>query len=315
MTIKFNPATDIPDLGGKVILITGGNAGIGAASVRALAAHNPEVIYLCARRITAADVVVKTVIEQHPKAKIEILELDLNSFDSVKKCATAFNQKAGRLDLIFLNAGVAFTAAALTKEGYETQFGINHMGHALFTQLILPKMLQTIRKDPTTDARIVVTASVAAHQFAPKAGIVFSELKNANHPAFAMGRYGQSKLANVLFTNKLAQIYPKITSVSVHPGTVKSDIWGKMDDTVTKVMMVAMRPIVWLTGVTNEVGAKNQLWAATAHGVKNGGNYDPVGVDSSMSSKLATDQKLTDKLWEWTTKELAEHGAPGWPEA
>nr|POE86533.1 short-chain dehydrogenase tic 32, chloroplastic [Quercus suber] len=313
MSIKFNPATDIGDLSGKVIIVTGGNAGIGAATIRGLAQHNPQTIYLCARRINAAEELVKKTLETYPTAKIEILELDLNSFESVKKCAATFNHEAKRLDLLFLNAGVASLPPGTSKEGYETQFGINHMGHALLTQLVLPKMLQTVREDPSADARIMVTSSVAAHRFAPPGGIVFKELKNPAFPSWTMRRYGQSKLANVLFANKLAQLYPRITTTSIHPGTVKSDIWGKA--TGAKLLFGLFKPLVMLSGVTNEEGAKGQLWAATAKGVKNGGNYEPLGKDSSGQSKPATDQKLTDELWEWTTKELAAHGAPGWPEA
>nr|POE73006.1 short-chain dehydrogenase tic 32, chloroplastic [Quercus suber] len=313
MSLKFDPSTDIGDLSGKVIVVTGGNAGIGAATVQALAQHNPQTIYLCARRINAAEELVNKTLEKCPEAKIEILELDLNSFESVKKCAATFNEEAKRLDLLFLNAGVAALPPGTSKEGYETQFGINHMGHALLTQLVLPKMLQTVREDPSADVRIMVTASVAAHRFAPPGGIVFNELKNPDLPSGPMKRYGQSKLANVLFANKLAQLYPSITSTSTHPGTVMSDIWGKA--TGTKMLITLLKPLIRLTAVTNEEGAKGQLWAATAKGVKNGGNYEPLGKDSSGQSKFATDQKLADELWEWTTNELAQHGAPGWPKA
>jgi NAD(P)-dependent dehydrogenase (short-subunit alcohol dehydrogenase family) len=120
---KFDGAKDIPDLQGKVILVTGGNAGIGEATVRALAAHNPRCIYLCARLISKGDKVVGTIHEQYPNAKIDVLELDLSSFNSVKKCAASFNERSDRLDMLFLNAGVAATAPAMTKDGYEYQFG------------------------------------------------------------------------------------------------------------------------------------------------------------------------------------------------
>jgi hypothetical protein len=123
MPKKFNALKEIPDLHGKVILVTGGNAGIGEATVRALAAHNPTKIVLCARKTTNGDKVVETVHQLHPKAKIDVLELDLNSFDSVRKCAATFNDNNDRLDILFLNAGVASTAPQKTKEGYEYQFG------------------------------------------------------------------------------------------------------------------------------------------------------------------------------------------------
>jgi NAD(P)-dependent dehydrogenase (short-subunit alcohol dehydrogenase family) len=123
MPKRFNSAKDIPSLQGKVILVTGGNAGIGEATVRALAAHNPRCIYLCARRTSSGEQVIRTVQKQHPNATIDVLELDLSCFDSVKKCADTFNSRSDRLDILFLNAGVASTAPATTKDGYEQQFG------------------------------------------------------------------------------------------------------------------------------------------------------------------------------------------------
>ena len=123
MPKKFNSLKDIPDLQGKVVLVTGGNAGIGEATVRALAAHNPTKIVVCARKTSNGDKIVETVHQQHPNAKIDVLELDLSSLDGVKKCAAAFNDNNNRLDILFLNAGVAGLAPQKTKEGYEYQFG------------------------------------------------------------------------------------------------------------------------------------------------------------------------------------------------
>ena len=144
MPKAFNSTKDIPDLEGKVILITGGmifcrddnlrhllitpyhssgNSGIGQAKVQALAAHNPKCIYLCARRTSSGDQVVSSIHAGYPNAKIEVLQLDLNSFDSIKKCAATFNSSSDRLDILFLNAGGGVSAASLSNEGYESQFG------------------------------------------------------------------------------------------------------------------------------------------------------------------------------------------------
>jgi len=133
---------DIPDLSEKVILydthspcrstgtdnqysITGGNAGIGAATVRALALHHPACIYLCSRKISAAEAVIQSIHETNLKANITPLELDLSSFDSIRHCAETFNQQSDRLDILFLNAGICTTPPALTKEGWESQFGVS----------------------------------------------------------------------------------------------------------------------------------------------------------------------------------------------
>lgn len=308
MPKTFDPAKEIGDLGGKVILITGGNAGIGAATVKALSLHRPACIYLCARNVSTAEALVKITDE---KARIEILQLDLSSFDSVRKCAAEFNRKSDRLDILFLNAGIASTAPTLTKEGFESQFGVNHMGHALLTQLLLPKMLETRRQHPDADLRITVTSSIGAHRFVPQTGLALDQMNKPDVFAHGMVRYGHSKLANLLFARKLAQLYPSITTTSTHPGTVQSEIWGRADG--AKWLFMLLAPVVWLTGVTTDEGAKTQLWAATAPGVQSGAFYEPIGTMTDRT-KNARSQELTDELWEYTERELAKQGGPGWPQ-
>jgi NAD(P)-dependent dehydrogenase (short-subunit alcohol dehydrogenase family) len=272
--------------------------------------------FLCARKRSTGEELVKNIRKTTPDAKIELLDLDLASLESVKKCAADFHAKINRLDILFLNAGVSASAPALTKEGYEWQFGINHMGHALLTQLLLPKMLQTKQQDPKADLRIVVVSSVGAHVFAPKEGLALDQVHESSPFAHGMIRYGHSKLANLLFARKLAQLYPQITSTSLHPGTVKSEIWGRVDG--MKMMARLLAPVVWLTGVTTAEGAKTQLWCATApagkDGLESGKFYEPIGVLKPRSMH-AESQELTDELWEWTTEELVKHGGPGWPSA
>ena len=100
-----------------------GNAGIGASIVKLLAAHNPECIYLCARTPSKAQTLIESINKDNSKARIEPLELDLNSFDSIKACAKKFDGMSDRLDQLYLNAGISGTAPGLTKEGYENTFG------------------------------------------------------------------------------------------------------------------------------------------------------------------------------------------------
>lgn len=310
----FEPRKDIPSLEGKVVLVTGGNAGIGKATIRAIALHDPARIYLCARRRSAAETAAADLRTESRYNRIDILDLDLASLDSVKKCAAEFNERESRLDLLFLNAGVASTAPAVTREGYEFQFGVNHMGHALLTQLLMPKMLQTRKEDPKADVRIVATASNAAFApFLPKGGLTLSAMRKPN--AYSpISLYSHSKLANVLFIRKISQIYPELSAVAVHPGVVKSDIWGKGAGGLFSVLY---RPVVWATWVDIDQGAKSQLWCATAplggvKGVKTGHYYQPVGKIKMLKGPAA-DQKLADELWEWTNNELASFGGKGWP--
>ncbi|TKA26626.1 hypothetical protein B0A50_04734 [Salinomyces thailandicus] len=309
---EIEGAQDIGDLSSKVALVTGGNAGIGKATVEALAVHKPACIYICARNLPTAQTLVDKLQKSCPDTKLQILELDLASLESVKKCASDFIAKSDRLDLLFLNAGVGTMVPKVTNEGYEVCFGVNHMGHALLTQLLLPKMLQTKEHDHSADLRIVATSSVGAYRFAPKAGIDVSQMTNAK--AFGdglMARYGHSKLANVLFTRKLAELYPSITTTSVHPGTVKSEIFERARQEGSTMMYWLTYPVVALTGVTVEEGAKTQLWAGTAPGVKTGGYYEPVG--KPVEKPVFNDSKQVEALWKYTEHELSRHGAPGWP--
>jgi NAD(P)-dependent dehydrogenase (short-subunit alcohol dehydrogenase family) len=314
---SFAPDKDIPSLEGKVVLVTGANAGIGKATIHAIALHNPACIYLCARRRSAAESAASELKAQTKYGKIHVLDLDLASLNSVKNCAAEFNAKETRLDLLFLNAGVASTAPALTKEGYEYQFGINHLGHAFLTQLLLPKMMETKRADPKADVRIVVTSSNAAFApMLPKGGLVLEAMRQPD--AFSpIGLYAHSKLCNVLFTRKLAQRYPDITITAAHPGVVKSTIWGKGAGGLFSVLYTPIRLATW---VSIDEGAKSQLWCGTAplggpNGVKSGCYYTPVGQLKEIDKGAAADQKLVDRLWEWTNDKIAIFNKEGQPTA
>jgi len=129
-----------------------------------------------------------------------------------------------------------------------------------------------------------------------------------------MPRYGHSKLANLLFAKKLAQEYPNVLTTSHHPGTVKSEIWDKGSGMRWAAPLVAL--FIPLIAVSTDDGAKPGLWCGFAERskVQNGKYYEPVGKTIERN-KWVKDQKLTDELWEWTNKELAQHGGPGWPQA
>ena len=341
--MAFNSEADIPDLAGKVVLVTGGesysvlpvplgahsnpasstsrvidahsyncpgNVGLGAATIELLASHNPSAIYLLARRVESAQRLVAAIKQSSPDVNIIIIPFELSSFDSVKKCAAEFNGKADRLDLLFLNAGISSTVPALTENGYESQFGINYLGHALLTQLLMPKLLQTGQQGG--DVRIVATSSLAVHRDPPPGGLVLDQMKEPDPLSGPYQRYAHSKLANVLFARKLAQIYPGLTSTSWDPGQVHTELMGKATGIPRWLLYLVAFPMQWLTGVSAQEGAKGALWAAFAKDVKNGAYYEPVGK-LVESYDYICDQKLADELWEWTNKDLAAHDGPGWP--
>lgn len=259
----------------------------------------------------------KTLLATHPEAQISVLQLDLASLESVKTCAAEFLKSNSRLDYLFLNAGVSALAPALTKEGYEVQFGINHVGHALLTQLLMPTILSTKRSK--ADARILVTSSIAAINNTAK-GLDLSDAgtKTANAYDGTMVRYGASKLANVLFARSLAAKYPEITTTSHHPGVVWTSIWGKASG-FNSALLWLVKPAVRLLGTTADQGAELALWtafAAVGSGkgeVGNGSYYEGVGKARTQPERLVDDAHA-ERLWKWTSEELAKHGAPGWPE-
>ncbi|KAI6708780.1 hypothetical protein PZA11_007759 [Diplocarpon coronariae] len=302
--VSFNAATDIPDLTGKIILVTGGNVGLGKQTILQLSAHHPARIYLAARSRSKATRAIQDIQALVPAAPVTYIHCDLTSLSSVQTCAREFVAREGRLDLLFLNAGIMAAPAGTTEDGYEIQFGTNHVGHALLTKLLLPTLLATAR-EPAAEVRVVSLSSVG-HLYAPWSGISFPELKTEMRGSTTWCRYGQSKLANILFASGLHERYAGkgITAVAVHPGVVDTELYRS----AFSGYLGLGRWLEWgkkfvYTGV--QEGALNQLWAATGE-VRGGEYYTPVGV-AGQGSRLSMDKDLADRLWEWTEKELSAY--------
>ncbi|USP80367.1 hypothetical protein yc1106_07641 [Curvularia clavata] len=300
--VHFNPDKDIPSLEGRVILVTGGNSGLGKQSILELAKHNPAEIWLGARNNSKAQEAIDDIKHQVPKAPpIKILQMDLTSFESISEAAKTFRQESQRLDLLLLNAGILAVPEGTTKDGYEIQFGTNHMGHALLSKLLLPTLLKTAEQ-PGSDVRVVVLSS-EAHQYAPRAqGIMFNTLKTKAPEISSTTRYGQSKLANILFAQEFARRYPQLKVPVVHPGLVRTNLANTMSEN-SILMRIAWKVLASVIGVDLYTGALNQLWASTSPNVKSGEYYEPVGV-TGRGNRHTNDPKLAEKLWSWTEKEL-----------
>jgi NAD(P)-dependent dehydrogenase (short-subunit alcohol dehydrogenase family) len=196
------------------------------------------------------------------------------------------------------------TPLAKTAEGYEAQFGTNHIGHALLTKLMLPTLIKTAEL-PGSDVRIINVTSIG-HGMAPSGGIIFDTEKLCKHSQFR--QYGQSKLANILFAKGLAKRFPQITSVAVHPGLILTDLYLAKDKSnfIVKLAMTYIAPLLFQLP---KHGAYNQLWAATApsNKVVNGGYYIPVGKKTG-GSNYSRDEDLADTLWDWTEDQFEKHG-------
>ncbi|KAK0619621.1 hypothetical protein B0T14DRAFT_554814 [Immersiella caudata] len=298
--VSFNPQKEIPPLDGKVILVTGGNVGLGKQSVLEFSRHEPKEIWLAARNLERAQVAVDDIKKQVPDAPIKLLELDLASFESIKKAAKTFLDASDRLDILMLNAGIMAVDPALTKDGYEIQLGTNHLGHALLAKLLLPVLDKTKRDIPDADVRVISLSSYG-HNSWPRGGFRFDLLKT---PAVELGSYHcyfQSKLANILWARQFAKEYSQFTVASVHPGLTRTEIMNRSTGTprVMRVLVNLATPLI----PSVEQGVKGQLWASVSKEVKSGEYYEPVGV-SGKGSDDSKDDTLAKELWAWTENEL-----------
>ncbi|KAF1851930.1 retinol dehydrogenase 12 [Cucurbitaria berberidis CBS 394.84] len=307
---NFDPERDIGSLEGKIVLVTGGNAGLGKQTVAYLSSHKPERIYLAARTASKARDAIADIRSTVPNAcEIVHLPLDLSSFSSVAEAAATFKARESRLDILINNAGIMACPYDTTKEGYEIQLGTNHMGHALLTRLLLPTMLDTA-KHPGADVRII-TLSSTGHYITVPGGMSFDQQGLEQEKTWR--RYGNSKLANLLYARELAVRYPQITSVSLHPGVILTDLFQSMRTNVFLKIGMWMYGIIGLVlpghYKTPKGGALNSTWCATTRkeDLVNGAWYKPVGVLNG-GSKWARDEGLQKKLWEWTETELEKHG-------
>lgn len=303
--ITYSPDKDIPDLAGKVIVVTGGNNGLGKETIRQLAKHNPAKLYMGARSKAKASAAIEELKEQIPSANIIYLEIDLASFSSIQKAAARFLAENDSLHILVNNAGVFATPPGLTEDGYEVQFGTNYMGPALFTKLLLP-ILQKTASIAESDVRIINISS-EIYTLAPKGGLLLSRDKTPLTEISAVARYGQSKLANIYFTKSYAKRYPTIKSVALHPGLVQTNIGGDMKG--FSITSLIFRLLSAFSSVDVATGALNQLWASTfqSEKVKSGAYYIPFFKESTRTD-ISSNEKKMDELWEWTEKEFKEHG-------
>ncbi|KAI9783987.1 MAG: hypothetical protein M1839_002932 [Geoglossum umbratile] len=297
---------DIPDLAGRVAIVTGGNTGIGRPTVAQLARKGARV-YLAARSTSRAEEAIKAIKAETPTVDVVHLQLDLSDLDSVKKAAEEFLSKEKELHLLINNAGIMATPYSETPQGYEIQFGTNYIGHYLFTSLLLPTLLTTATTAPRGSVRIVNVSSNGHDVFAPKAGIEFDNINLKDSGTWA--RYGQSKLANVLHAKSLADSVGAkgILTASVHPGAVNTEL--QRGPTASSSLYKPFAFIL-LAALTPDQGAISSLYAATspAHGFDNNGEYYGPKATAAVPSALAQDAALRKKLWDWTEKEIARLG-------
>ncbi|KAK7211388.1 hypothetical protein V2G26_018566 [Clonostachys chloroleuca] len=295
---EFNPSMDIPSLSGKVIFVTGGTAGVGKSTLEQLAQHQPAHLYFTGRNQSAAKQVIKLVKAAQPSISITFIQMDLSSLASVKSAVAQFTHD--RLDLLICNGGIMDVPPAISVDGFEIHVATNYLGHALLIDKLLPVMLQTAFL-LQADVRIVILSS-AGFALHPKDGLAWDKLSSAQSGFVeSMTRYGQSKLANLVYAAELARRYPQILSVSIHPGFVATNLIHN-SSALAKFYSYGRH---WLRGESihsPHQGSLNSLWVAAGaerNILVNGAYYEPIGVLRKPDG-LPSSEEFAKRVWTWT---------------
>ncbi|KAL2857215.1 retinol dehydrogenase [Aspergillus pseudoustus] len=302
-----NPPTPMPDLSGKVAIVTGGHTGLGFGTGIELAKAGARV-YIASRSESKFKEAKRDIVAEYPDADVRFLQVDLADLSSLNRAGRKFLQEESNLHLLVNNAGVMCVPYEETVDGFEMQIAVNYIGHFLFTKILLPTLYKTAATSSKGSVRIVNVSSDGHAKLAPKEGIVFSDI-NMEEDYSVWARYGHSKLANVLHSRELAKRYPDILSVSLHPGTVKTNLSAGPISSTPLYRLI--KPLVELGAPGPRKGAANILFAAVSPALKlgsaNGTYLVPVGKISAPS-KAGSDEKMAEDLWRWTEMELASRG-------
>jgi NAD(P)-dependent dehydrogenase (short-subunit alcohol dehydrogenase family) len=284
---------DVPDQTGRVAVVTGANTGLGFETARVLAAHGARVV-LAVRNVENGKAAAARIVGVCSRADVVVVPLDLASLQSVHTAATELRTAYPRIDLLINNAGVMYTPKQTTKDGFELQFGTNHLGHFALTGRLLDQLL-------ATDGSRVVTVSSTNHRV--MAAIHFDDLQ-WQRGYHRIGAYGQAKLANLLFTyelqRRLAAAKAATIAAAAHPGGSSTELFRY----VPSVLRPVANLLVPLVFQSPAMGALPTLRAATDPAVRGGQYYGPDGFSQTRghptvvsSSAQSHDQDLQRRLW------------------
>ncbi len=283
-------ANDIPDQTGRTAVITGANTGLGYETAAALAAKGAHVV-LAVRNIDKGKEAARRLEQANPGASVAVQELDLTSLESIRNAADQLKSNYDAIDLLINNAGVMFTPKSTTKDGFELQFGTNHLGHFAFTGLLLDRVLAA------TGSR-VVTVSSQGHRFVR--GIRFDDLQWERSYS-RVGAYGQSKLANLMFTYELQRRLTGTNTIAAaaHPGGSRTELTRNLPPLVGAATRL-VEPLFQ----DADMGALPTLRAATDPGVLGGQYFGPDGFGEQRgypkivaSSRPSHDTDAQRRLW------------------
>mgnify|MGYP006280186077 CR=1 FL=1 len=282
----------IPEQKGKTVIVTGANSGIGLQTVKALVSRGADVIMAC-RNAQKGARALELIKRQYPHARPELMSLDLASLESVRSFAEKFKKNHNKLDILVNNAGVMATPRKKTSEGFEYQFGINHLGHFALTGLLIDLLMAT------PSSRVVTVTSIAHF----KGSIHFEDIK-AESWYSPMKAYRQSKLANLLFAyglqKRLKKLHSDSISVAAHPGISSTSIlWLPFPLTLLKEMVL----------MPAAKGALPVLMAATDKSLSGGEYIGPGGPRQVAgypvilkSARSSYNETLWQSLWDISEK-------------
>lgn len=281
------------NLGGRTIIVTGANTGIGEAAAQALAGAGARVILAC-RDATTGQAAVARTRARYPSAQVDCVPLDLGSFASIRRFAETMRDVP--VDTLVCNAGLSLVKFADTEEGFERTVGVSHVGHVLLTRLLMPQLLAAAAKG---GARVVM---VSSHSHRMPARLDFNRFPMTPRNFNGLIAYGQAKLCNLLFARSLQRRYGDrgLMACALHPGTLIATEIGRHSGFVNALIQL-IRPFT----KSRSQGAATTVWAATHEpAAALGGHYlsDCQVVDSSAEAK---DVAVADRVWALTDEWIA----------
>jgi len=287
----------IPSQKGKIAVVTGANTGLGYETALGLASKDCKVIMAC-RNGDKAEKAMAEIRKEVPNADLEFIKLDLNRLKSVREFAKAYKEKHDRLDLLINNAGLMIPPLMRTEDGFESQFGVNHLGHFLLTNELFPVI------NRTENARVVSLSSIAH-----KNGRIHFDDPNWEKSYSRSDAYNQSKVACLMFAYELQRRLndsgSTVISVAAHPGVSDTEL-GRY---IPKVLYYLFKPITPLFTHHPKEAAKPTLMAALDENVKGGDYYGPQGFNEmkgdpgkARSTGYSKKRDEAAKLWELSEK-------------
>jgi len=288
---------DVPDQSGRIALVTGANSGIGWETARVLAAKGAKVLLGC-RSAERGRAALQRIQALCPQADAALLEIDLTDLDSVREVAARVRREHSRLDLLINNAGVMATPEQRTAQGFEMQFGVNHLGHFALTGLLLPTLLAA------RGSRVV---SVSSNGHRP--GRIRFEDPNWESGYKPWAAYFQSKLANLLFTYELQRRLQAAGSttaaLAAHPGGSRTNLGHENPGGLLNTILYRSRPLIERFLLqSSAMGALPTLRAAVDPEARGGEYYGPDGFGEQTghpvrvgSSRRSKDVEVARRLW------------------